>query len=116
MNSTYNQGKIYRLLLEDGHYYIGSTTQPLPQRLNVKSKKNTFNKIQKVYMNLKKSTMQIIRKNMQNIIKNIAKHINREFKQNSSNGVKKKEKRMLNKLLKIVKISSNSAKRNRMHE
>jgi hypothetical protein len=53
---------------------------------------------------------------MQNIIKNIAKHINREFKQNSSNGVKKKEKRMLNKLLKIVKISSNSAKRNRMHE
>jgi hypothetical protein len=60
--------------------------------------------------------MQIIRKNMQNIIKNIAKHINKEFKRNSSNVVKRKEKRMLNKLLKIVKISSNSAKKNRMHE
>lgn len=34
MNNAYNRGKIYRLLLEDGHYYISSTTQPLLQRLN----------------------------------------------------------------------------------
>lgn len=34
MENIYQQGKIYRLLSEDGHYYIGSTTQPLSQRLN----------------------------------------------------------------------------------
>jgi hypothetical protein len=34
MESIYQQSKIYRLLSEDGHYYIGSTTQPLHQRLH----------------------------------------------------------------------------------
>ena len=32
--NTYQQSKIYRLLSEDGYYYIGSTTQPLQQRLH----------------------------------------------------------------------------------
>ena len=32
--NIYQKGKIYKLLSKNGHYYIGSTTQPLPQRLH----------------------------------------------------------------------------------
>jgi len=34
MTNRYQTGKVYRLLCEDGHYYIGSTTQPLNLRFN----------------------------------------------------------------------------------
>jgi len=34
MTNRYQTGKIYRLLCEDGHYYIGSTTQALNLRFN----------------------------------------------------------------------------------
>lgn len=34
MTNIYNNGKIYKLLCDDGHYYIGSTTQKLNHRFN----------------------------------------------------------------------------------
>jgi len=34
MTNRYQTGKVYRLLCEDGHYYIGSTTQALNLRFN----------------------------------------------------------------------------------
>ena len=32
-DNKYNKGKIYKLVCDDGHYYIGSTTQKLYLRL-----------------------------------------------------------------------------------
>jgi hypothetical protein len=34
MENKYNNGKIYKLICEDGHYYIGSTIQKLNLRFN----------------------------------------------------------------------------------
>ena len=47
METNYIDGKIYRLLCDDGHYYIGSTIQPLNVRFNVHKhlSKNGVNKI-----------------------------------------------------------------------
>ena len=34
MTNSYDNGKIYKLICDDDHYYIGSTTQKLNHRFN----------------------------------------------------------------------------------
>ena len=52
--NIYKTGKIYRIICIDGHYYIGSTTQTLPRRLNhhkqlsKKDKTNFYNHINQI--------------------------------------------------------------------
>lgn len=48
MENRYATGKIYRLLCEDSHYYIGSTIQPLNYRFN-NHKKLSEEGVNKVY-------------------------------------------------------------------
>lgn len=48
MENKYEEGKIYRLVCEDGHYYIGSTIQSLGLRLN-KHKTMSKEGVNKIY-------------------------------------------------------------------
>lgn len=50
MSNKYNNSKIYKLICDDGHYYIGSTTQKLNHRFN--NHKTLSKKIYYVYMNI----------------------------------------------------------------
>lgn len=53
MTNRYQTGKIYRLLCEDGHYYIGSTTQALNLRFNT-HKTLSKTKKERVYEHIQK--------------------------------------------------------------